>query len=144
MLLIPHKIPIHIYHFVFGNVFVTVMLLKMQTFIFSFDYPFYIIWQWGIKTADRTKVSNQMTLKWENYSGLSEWIKYKGLYKWKRRARKSMSEWHNMTKIKTPPSISDFEDGNMPLVWDYHSPASSCKRQGKGFFFRVLSKILSQ
>lgn len=33
-----------------------------------------VTWQGEIKVADRIKVANQLTLRWEDYPGLSRWV----------------------------------------------------------------------
>ena len=68
-----------------------------------------VMWQRGIKVA------NQLTIRWEDYPGLSRWAQsnQKHLYKWKRGAAEREPErWQHGQRLSQTLLVLKMEDGD--------------------------------
>lgn len=103
----------------------------------------YLTWQRGMKAADGTKVTNQMSLNWENYPGLSEWDQYnhKGFEKWGKQLQERVRVMRREKKLTSPLLAVKWEKS--VTSQGEQAASRSWKRQGKGSYTELTKKNAS-
>lgn len=100
----------------------------------------HLTWQRGIKAADGIKVTNQMSLKWEHYPGLSEWDQYdhKGSEKWGKQLQERVRVmW---CEKKTHLTFAGCETGEKCHKWRRAGGLKKLKKAREGILHRAYKK----